>query len=369
VVLVIAALVSIAALVATSFRTRASGGGARTSYQRRDVTSAGPYDVMVRLAGWGGPQSVEVFVAHAPPQTVSIPGRGNTNLDFRTMVKRGMLVVRAVGSSRRPRLQVALWDAATIAAHDASAPGGRPYTKLAWSDEFSGPAGAPPRASRWIHDVGPYGPHDHELEDYTRSPANASLDGQGHLAIVARQQTATADGLTRDYTSARLETQGLFSAAYGLIEARMKLPAGTGLWPAFWMVGNDISTAGWPDAGEIDVMEAIGQNPFTARSTIHGPSGQGSYARGQDFVSSSSLASGFHTYAISWSPNSITWLIDGTPYATATPATLAPGQRWVFNKPFHLILNLAVGGNWPGPPNGFTTFPATLLVDWVRVYQ
>ena len=116
-------------------------------------------------------------------------------------------------------------------------------------------------------------------------------------------------------------------------------------------------------------MEAIGGNPFAARSTIHGPSGSLTYSRGQDFVSATSLASGFHTYAISWSQNSITWLIDGAPYAAVTPADLGPGETWVFNKPFHLALNLAVGGSWPGPPNGFTTFPATMLVDWVRVYQ
>ena len=253
---------------------------------------------------------------------------------------------------------------------------GTQYTKLVFSDQFIGPAGTPPSASNWIHDLGAYGAPDNELQTYTDSPANASADGHGDLAIVARRQTATGtDGLTRNYTSARLETQGLFSAKYGLIEARMKIPAGTGLWSAFWMLGNSVTTVGWPASGEIDVMETLGQDPLTVRATIHGPttshgpSGRSGYSRGMNFDSASSLASGFHVYGVSWSPNSVTWLLDGTPYATVTPADLAPGQTWVFNQPFHLLLNLAVGGNWDGLPNLSTPFPATLLVNWVRVYR
>jgi beta-glucanase (GH16 family) len=244
------------------------------------------------------------------------------------------------------------------------------YTKLAWSDEFNGPAAKPPAASRWIHDIGAWGHTNKELETYTNSPANASLDGQGHLAIVARRHTETGPYGRTKYTSARLETQGLFSATYGLVEARMKIPAGTGLWPAFWMLGNDIKTAGWPASGEIDVLEALGQHPAVAHGFINGPSGGAShYTVGRSVVSATSLASGFHTYAIRWSRNSITWLLDGVPYGTTTPQNLPPGARWVFNRPFHLLLNLAVGGDWGGPPNSSTRLPATLLVDWVRVYQ
>jgi len=244
------------------------------------------------------------------------------------------------------------------------------YTRLIWSDEFNGPAGTAPSASMWTHDVGAYGASDNELQTYTDDLANASLDGHGNLAIVARRQTATGrDGLTRSYTSARLETVGLFSVKYGLIEARMKIPAGTGLWPAFWMLGDDIVHVGWPASGEIDVMEALGQNPFTYRTTIHGPSGKSGYSRGQNFDASRSLAAGFNIYGVSWKENSITFLFNGAPWATVTPADLAPGEAWVFNRPFHLLLNLAVGGDYPGPPNSSTPFPATLLVNWVRVYQ
>ena len=177
------------------------------------------------------------------------------------------------------------------------------------------------------------------------------------------------DDLTRNYTSARLDTQGRFSATHGLIEARMKIPLGAGLWSAFWMLGNDISAVGYPQSGEIDVMEALGQTPFTVRGTLHGPDLGAEYARGTDADSADSLAAGFHTYAVSWSPDSITWLLDGRPYMTVDPASLAPGQAWVFNRRFHLLLDLAVGGDWPGPPDASTPFPATLLVDWVRVYQ
>jgi beta-glucanase (GH16 family) len=244
------------------------------------------------------------------------------------------------------------------------------YTKLTWSDEFNGPAGTAPSPSRWIHDLGAYGSPDHELETYTDSLTNASLDGHGNLAIVARRQTATGpDGLTRNYTSARLETQGLFSVKYGLIEARMKIPAGAGLWSAFWMLGDDINQVGWPASGEIDVMETLGQHPFVYRTTIHGPGGRSGYSLGQNFTASRSLASQFNTYGVSWSENSITFLFNGTPWATVTSSDLPAGKTWVFNQPFHLVLNLAVGGDYPGPPNSSTRFPATLLVNWVRVYQ
>lgn len=255
--------------------------------------------------------------------------------------------------------------------HHSRKPATVRYTKLVWSDEFNGPLGTTPSASNWIHDVGDWGYTNHELETYTDSPANASDDGHGDLAIVARRETTTGSaGWTRHYTSARLETQGLFSATHGLIEARMKIPAGTGLWPAFWMMGNDVNTAGWPACGEVDILEALGKDPAVAHGFINGPSrGATHYTVGRTKVSKRSLASGFHTYAIKWSRNSITWLLDGVPYGTVTPKDLPSGGRWVYNGPFHFVLNLAVGGSWGGPPTSSTHFPATLLVDWVRVYQ
>jgi beta-glucanase (GH16 family) len=365
-VFAISALAAISALgVSTFLGTQASDASARTWQDQQYVAATGNYEVVVRLGGAGRSQRVEVFVAHAPPRTVLVRGQGHTSLYFPTAIRRGPLVVRAVGSHFKPQIRVALSDPTT-----GGPAGPQPYTRLVWSDEFNGPAGTAPSGSRWIHDVGAFGSTDKELQTYTSSPANASWDGHGHLAIVARNQTATGpDGVTRGYTSARIETQGRFSATYGLIEARMKIPAGPGLWSSFWMLGNNFDTVGWPVCGEIDVMEALGQDPFTVRATIHGPIGRSSYSHGQNFLSATSLASRFHTYGVSWSPNSITWLIDGVAYASMTPADLAPGQTWAFNQPFHLVLNLAVGGDWPGPPNSFTSFPAILLVDWVRVYR
>ncbi|MDX6720713.1 MAG: hypothetical protein QOJ63_2967 [Solirubrobacteraceae bacterium] len=265
--------------------------------------------------------------------------------------------------------------AAAAASPAGSSVAGQPspqdaYARLVWSDEFGGPAGEPPSRSAWVHDVGAYGWTNHELETYTSATANAARDGLGHLAIVARRQTATGpDGRTRAYTSARLTTRGRFSATHGLFEARMKIPAGRGLWPAFWLLGDDIDAVGWPASGEIDVMEALGHDPHTVYGTLHGPAGGAPGAVGSSFVAPISLASGFHTYAVSWRPNSVTWLLDGEVYATVGSTISQRGWSSIFGRPFHLLLNLAVGGTWPGPPDASTPLPATLLVDWVRVYR
>jgi beta-glucanase (GH16 family) len=369
-VLAIVVLVAGAAVLAISLRGAGSNTNPRAWTARAYVPAAGRYDVVVRIAGGASAQQVRVSVPGATARTVSIPDGGVTTFAIDTTLRRGALVVQAVGSHFKPSVQTEVYSPRTASYVGDRAPAATPYTHLVWSDDFSGPAGAAP-SPRWVRDAGVYGARDHELEYYTAGRANAALDGHGHLAIVARPQTTVADGTTWRFTSARLETQGTFSTTYGLIEARMRIPAGFGLWSSLWMLGDNFGSVGWPACGELDVMEALGQYPFKARSTLHGPAGAGgsAYALGQDFVATSSLASGFHTYGVSWSRNSITWLFDHVPYATATPADLTPGERWVFNHPFHLVLNLAVGGNWPGPPDAFTPFPAKLLVDWVRVYR
>lgn len=243
---------------------------------------------------------------------------------------------------------------------------------LVWSDEFSGPAGASPDPAKWSLESGGNGWGNNELEYYTARPSNVSLDGKGHLAITARAETYTGpDGITRHYTSARIQTDGLFATAYGRVEASIKLPAGRGLWPAFWALGQRADTIGWPWCGEFDVMENLGNDPFTVYGSIHGP--QAGAARGQYGLtapvrSRTSLATGFHTYGVTWSPDRIVFTLDGVPYSTRTPASLGRGQRWVFNQRFFLLLNVAVGGRWPGRPGAGTRFPATMLVDWVRVY-
>ncbi len=244
--------------------------------------------------------------------------------------------------------------------------------KLVWSDEFTGPAGAPPDPSKWNIETGGHGWGNEELEYYTGRPLNVALDGRGHLAITARHENYTGpDGVTREYTSARLQTKGLFTTTYGRIEAKIKLPAGRGLWPAFWALGSNIESVGWPASGEIDMMESLGSEPFTLYGSIHGP--QEGQPRGYSFTTphhtSYSLANAFNTYGVEWTPGSITFTFDGAAYATRTPAELSPEQQWVFDQPFFVLLNLAVGGDWPEAPSASTHFPATMLVDWVRVYE
>jgi beta-glucanase (GH16 family) len=241
---------------------------------------------------------------------------------------------------------------------------------LTWSDEFDGPAGATVDATKWAFDLGGHGWGNQELQYYTDRARNASLDGEGHLVIQALPETYRgADGVTRDYTSARVKTQGRFVQAYGRFEARLQVPFGQGLWPAFWMLGEDIGTAGWPACGEIDVMENIGREPSVVHGTIHGPGYSG--AEGPSGLltlpGGARFADGFHVFAVEWEPSVLRWYVDGQLYHTRTPADLS-GRRWVFDHPFFLLLNVAVGGSWPGSPDATTVFPQVMRVDYVRVY-
>ena len=147
-----------------------------------------------------------------------------------------------------------------------------PGWSLVWSDEFSAPDGSAPDPAKWTYDVGGKGWGNNELESYTNRKENARIE-KGNLVITAQKQTYTgADGVTRDYTSARLKTQNLFTQTYGRFEARIKIPEGQGMWPAFWMLGQDIPSAGWPKCGEIDIMENIGKEPGSVHGSLHGPS-------------------------------------------------------------------------------------------------
>jgi len=242
---------------------------------------------------------------------------------------------------------------------------------LAWSDEFEGPPGATIDATKWTFDVGGGGWGNQELESYTDRPRNAHLTGDGSLAIdVLRESHTGPDGIAREFTSARLKTQGLFAQTYGRFEARLQVPFGQGIWPAFWMLGTDITTASWPACGEIDIMENIGREPAIVHGTLHGPGYSGAGGIGAAYtLSSSRFADGFHVFAVEWEPDAIRWFVDGQLYATRTPASLPAGARWVFDHPFFIILNVAVGGTWPGNPDPTTVFPQRMLVDYVRVYR
>ena len=248
---------------------------------------------------------------------------------------------------------------------------GAESSKPQWHDEFDQSAGSPPDASRWVYDLGGNGWGNRELETYTNDPANASVvddpEASDGKALVIRA-IKSADG---KITSARIKTLGKFMPTYGRIEARLKMPDGQGIWPAFWMLGANISSVKWPDCGEIDIVEVINANPTKLYGTLHGPGYSGSKAlEGSTTLAQGQLDDAYHVYAVEWSRDKIMWSFDGVPYHTETPATLPAGSKWVFNDaPFFLILNLAVGGNWPGYPDQTTTFPQIFSIDYVRYYE
>lgn len=251
-------------------------------------------------------------------------------------------------------------------ASDSTTPG-----QLLFSNEFNGPAGAPPDPAIWGHDVGGTGWGNQELESYTPGTENAALDGHGDLAITARAETHTGpEGIARSYTSARLQTLHKLEFQYGLVQARIKVPAGQGLLGQFWALGNDGYRPGaWPASGEIDAMEVLGSEPDTLHGTLHAPWPWAPHGVAGIAVSSSPLSSAFHVYGVQWAPDRISFLLDGSIYQTITPSDLPPGAPWPFRHPYFLVLDLAVGGVWPGSPDTSTRFPATMLIDWVRVWR
>ncbi|WP_083229965.1 glycoside hydrolase family 16 protein [Curtobacterium sp. UCD-KPL2560] len=237
-------------------------------------------------------------------------------------------------------------------------------TALLAADEFNGPAGTAPNPGIWRFDTGAGGWGNAELETYTDSRRNAALDGNGNLVITAIRE---ADG---SYTSARLKTESTFTAQYGRVEARIRIPRGQGIWPAFWMLGADIGQVGWPACGEIDVMENVGYEPTVVHATVHGPgySGASGLSAAYTNPTGTAFADDFHVFGVDWRPGSITWLVDGVAQRTVTRADVG-ANPWVFDKPFFVLLNVAVGGTWPGSPDATTRFPQQMLVDWVRVSQ
>jgi beta-glucanase (GH16 family) len=235
---------------------------------------------------------------------------------------------------------------------------------LVWQDDFDGPADQLPDSATWRFDVGTdWG--NRQLEYDTDRPQNVSVDGHGRLRIIAREERYEES----DYTSGRINTRGFFSQKYGRIEARILLPIGQGIWPAFWMLGAGYPDVPWPDCGEIDIMEYRGQEPNILVGSVHGPGHYGSNAISGEYQSSGYLNEQYHVYAIEWDNNGISWFIDDTQYHRVEPDDLPDGARWVYDRPFFIILNVAVGGNFVGPPNDETVFPQTMLVDWVRVYE
>lgn len=244
--------------------------------------------------------------------------------------------------------------------------GAQQQWQLVWSDEFNGEANTPPDPTKWTYDTGNNnGWGNRELENYTKEIANAHLDGKGNLAIRAEKAGEA-------YTSARIKTQGLFAAGPGgRVEARLKVPKGAGVWPAFWMLGNTFNGRNWPACGEIDIMESLGREPSINHGSLHGPG----YSGGKPMTAIYTLPNGkkfaddFHVFAIDWTATEIKFYVDDTVYETVHDNDIPAGTQWVYNQPFFLLLNLAVGGNFAGPVAADTVFPQELLVDYVRVYK
>lgn len=251
-----------------------------------------------------------------------------------------------------------------------------PYQKLIWSDEFNGAANQLPNPNTWSAEIGGgnHGWGNQQMDYDTNS--NAYQDGNGNLVLEARQENPAHYQCwygTCQYTSARLNTNTHFSVQYGRIEARIKVSRGQGLWSAFWLVGTNIATVGWPACGEIDAMENIGRTPNTIYGTIHGPnlSGSDSYGfGGTSTLPNAQFADDYHVFAVQWDSSQVSFLVDNVTYSTITKANaLQRNGQWVFDHPFYLILDNAVGGSWPQNPDQTTVFPQKMYVDYVRVYQ
>ena len=238
-----------------------------------------------------------------------------------------------------------------------------------FSDDFNSAVGTSPDTRKWTAVTGGNGWGNNELQSYTGRASNVATDGAGHLSITARNETYTgSDGLTRNYTSARLQTRDHFAFQYGTAVARMRVPAGQGLLPAFWALGTNIGTVGWPLCGEVDIAEILGSDPTVSHATVHaGATNGGTWLSGTSTAAATPLSDGYHDYGVIWGPNAIAMTLDGRTYMTVSASDPLPTNFWNFNHPFYLLLNLAVGGNWPGAPDATTAFPATLSVDYVRV--
>jgi beta-glucanase (GH16 family) len=262
-------------------------------------------------------------------------------------------------------VQLTLLTVGTLWAGPVAAPPSSDWC-LVWSDEFTQPDGSAPDPAKWRFDIGGNGWGNNELEFYTSRTNNVRIE-DGKLVIEARREIFGG----RTITSARLLTKGKGSWTYGRVEARIKIPRGQGVWPAFWMLGTNIDTTPWPACGEIDIMENIGREPRTIHGTVHGPGYSGDYGIGGPVTLpvGTAIADDFHVFAVECEAASIRWFMDGQQYFSVTPARLPRNARWVFNQPKFILLNLAMGGKWPGNPDATSAFPQRMIVDYVRVYE
>lgn len=234
---------------------------------------------------------------------------------------------------------------------------------LVAQDEFN--VDGAPNDAMWNYDIGTgsNGWGNNELQYYTDRPENIVVQ-DGMLHITAHQESYMGSG----YTSARITTKGKMEQKYGRYEARIKLPWGQGIWPAFWLLGNDIDAVGWPNCGEIDVMEYRGQEPTIIHGSLHGPGYSAGNAETKSYdLMNDRFDNDFHIFGIEWGPEYVNFYVDDVLYNQITPEDVS--GEWVYDKPFYILMNLAVGGSFVGSPNQNTVFPQTMMVDYVRVYQ
>jgi beta-glucanase (GH16 family) len=238
---------------------------------------------------------------------------------------------------------------------------------LVWSDEFNENLVSSPKSSNWSNDIGngPDGWGNQELQYYTDRLDVIATDGKGILNIIAKKENLGG----KEFVSGRIKTKNKFSQKYGRIEARIKTPFGPGIWPAFWMMGSNIDTVNWPNCGEIDILELKGHQPSTIYGTLHGPGYSGGNAKSGSYsLKNDKFDNDYHIFAVEWFEDRVDFFVDDYMYNRISKSDLGT-NKWVFDQPFYIIMNLAVGGNYVGFPNVNTSFPQTMQIDYVRVYK
>jgi beta-glucanase (GH16 family) len=291
--------------------------------------------------------------------------------------------VRMFGTARSNGFGYSLWEFQVYGTGGSPTPPPPPPPAphfpgtLVWSDEFNGANGSTPDSAKWTPETG--AGQNNELQFYTNNQ-NARMDGAGNLVIQARREVTAGSACPRDpisgsttcqYTSGRLNTHGKLDFTYGRVETRMKVSTTQGLWPAFWMLGSNFFTGrGWPGAGEIDIMEHVGRDPNRVYSTLHAPAYFGGGGFGLPLDLGTPVGNAFHVFAVEWDSNHMTFFVDSNPFFTVDRATLEQTKGpWVFDHPFFILLNNAVGGDFPGPPGAGTVLPQNMVIDYVRVFQ
>jgi beta-glucanase (GH16 family) len=353
--------------------TTDSGGGCNVgwiaqgewlAFSGLNVPTTGSYTIRLRVASPGGATaSVDLNSGTILLGNFTIPNTGGWQ-NWTTVTR--TVTLNAGNYSLGVFAQTANWNFNWI---EVVASTGGP--NLVWSDEFNSI-----NTATWTHETGGHGWGNNEREYYTAGQnAFIQFDSQANsnvLVLEARRDNPANYNCWYgrcEYTSSRMKTEGKRTFQYGRIEARLKLPQTQGIWPAFWMLGNDIGSVGWPACGELDIMEHVGFEPSITHGAMHGPNYSGNTPFAGTYFLSEQVNANYHVYAIEWNSTSVRWFVDGNLFYTVTKSQVQSYGNWVFDHPFFLILNVAVGGNWPGSPNASSVFPQRMYVDYIRVYQ